>query len=334
MKKIKYLFNLIKNMDFKNMFKITKSVSKKAKKPFIVILFDIIYCGIKYQAGYYDYQEFEFYLLNKEERKTYLTRGKNNNLVKMFNNKDYWYLLQDKLEFNNKFKKYLKREYLDLRKSDINDFKEFVKNKDYVIAKELDNCGGKGIDKIKIVKKDIEKIYNDLINNKQYLVEEVLKQNKKIDELYSGSVNTLRLFTYFDGKDAYVLNSIFKIGNNGFVDNFSSGGMYTFTDKKGKIIVPAIDQADNKLEYHPSTKTKIVGFEIPNYDKAVKAVTNASKEIPEVKYIGWDVAILDKDVAIIEGNEFPGVFQIKPSFSTSKPIGVIPEYEKVMKIKI
>lgn len=313
------------------MFKIAKNVSKKAKKPFIAILIDIIHCGIKYQAGYYDYQEFEFYLLNKEERKTYLTRGINNSLVKKYNNKDYWYLLQDKIEFNKKFNKYLNRDWIDLRNTSLDDFKVFLKNKDYVIAKELDNCGGKGISKIKVTK-DIEKIRNELIKNKQYLVEEIIKQNTKINKLYDGSVNTLRFFTFFDGKETHILNTIFKIGNNGFVDNFSSGGMYTFLDEKGKVICPAIDQADNKITIHPSSKEKIIDFVIPNFEKACKLVKEASKEIPEIKYIGWDVAITENDACLVEGNEFPGVFQIKPSFDNGKHEGILTKYKKYMDI--
>lgn len=330
MRKIKFLINAIIHLDYKNMFKVAKNVSKKAKKSFIITFFDIIYCGFKYQAGYYDYQEFEFYLLNKEERKTYLTRGKNNSLVNKYNDKKYWYILQDKIEFNNRFKKYLRRDFLDLRDSSIEEFKDFCKNKEYVIAKELDNCGGKGIDKIKIDNKNIKKIYETLKNNKQYLVEEIIVQNKEVSKLYDGSVNTLRLFTFFDGKETHILNSIFKIGNNGFVDNFSSGGMYTFLDKKGQVIVPAIDQDDNKIEIHPTTKEKILGFKVPNYDKACSMVKEAAKLIPEVKYIGWDIAILEKDVCLVEGNEFPGVFQIKPSFDNGKHIGLIPEYKKYM----
>ena len=312
------------------MFKVAKNVSKKAKKPFIVIFIDIVYCGFKYQAGYYDYQEFEFYLLSKEERKTYLTRGINNSLVNKYNDKNYWHILQDKVEFNDRFKKFLKRDYIDLRKASVKEFEKFCKNKDYVIAKELDNCGGKGIDKVKIDIKIINKIYDKLKENKQFLVEELIVQNKKVAKLYDGSVNTLRLFTFYDGKEVYVLNSIFKIGNNGFVDNFSSGGMYTFLDKKGKIKVPAIDQADNKITIHPSTKEQILGFTIPNYDKACEMVKEASKLIPEIKYIGWDIAILENDVALVEGNEFPGVFQVKPSFEDGKHIGLLPEYKKYM----
>ena len=313
------------------MFRIAKQVSKKAHKPYLYILFDIIRCGLKYQAGYYDYQEFEFYLLNKEERKTYLTRGINNSLVKKYNNKEYWHYLQDKIEFNTKFNKYLKRDWIDLRNTDVKDFEKFLKGKEYVIAKELDNCGGKGISKIKVTK-DVKKIRNELINNKQFLVEEIIVQNKKIAKLYDGSVNTLRFFTFFDGKETHILNSIFKIGNNGFVDNFSSGGMYTFLNKEGKVICPAIDQADNKIEIHPSTKEQILGFEIPNFDKACEIVKEASKEIKEIQYIGWDVAILEKDACLVEGNEFPGVFQIKPSFDNGKHEGILTEYKKYMDI--
>ena len=43
------------------MFRIAKAISKKTKKNYISIVIDMIKCGFKYQAGYYDYQEFEFY---------------------------------------------------------------------------------------------------------------------------------------------------------------------------------------------------------------------------------------------------------------------------------
>lgn len=330
MKKIKFLIKAIKRMDYKSFFKITKKVSKKSNKPYIITLFDIIYCGLKYQAGYMDYMEFEFYKLNNKQRKTYLTRGKNNAIVNKYNDKNYWHYLSNKLEFNEKFKKYLKRDYINLNTSSLKDFELFLKNKDFIIAKEVDNCGGVGINKIKVKDYKIEDLYKELKKKKQYLVEEVIKQNSKINKLYDGSINTLRLFTFNDGKDVHIINSIFRIGNSSFVDNFSSGGMYTFLDDNGKVIVPAIDKEDNKITFHPTTKEKIVGFVIPNYDKAVKMVKEASKEIPEIKYIGWDIAITEKDVCLVEGNEFPGVFQIKPSFKKDS-IGVIPKYEKYIK---
>ena len=128
------------------------------------------------------------------------------------------------------------------------------------------------------------------------------------------------------------LNVVFKIGNGGVTDNFSSGSMYTFV-RDGKIIVPAIDRDDNIFYEHPISKINIVGYKIPNYDKAIDLVKECAKKVPEVKYVGWDVAITDSDAVIIEGNCFPGVYQIKPSFVKEK-VGLIPIFEKAMKIKI
>ena len=62
----------------------------------------MIICALKYGAAFYDYQEFEFYNLNSKQRKTYLTRSINNKIVKAYNNKDFWYIFNDKFIFNEK----------------------------------------------------------------------------------------------------------------------------------------------------------------------------------------------------------------------------------------
>ena len=87
MGKVKYLFQRIIQLDYQNMFRIAKKISQKTGKSYMGILLDMARCGLKYQAGYYDYQEFEFYNLNSKQRKTYLTRGKNNEIIKRFNEK-------------------------------------------------------------------------------------------------------------------------------------------------------------------------------------------------------------------------------------------------------
>lgn len=108
--------------------------------------------------------------------------------------------------------------------------------------------------------------------------------------------------------------------------------MYTFVED-GKIIVPAIDNLDNIYEIHPISNIKIKGYTIPNYDKAIKLVSLCASIIKEVKYVGWDVAILEDGVSLIEGNWYPGIYQIKPSLTTDKK-GLVSTYEHAMKIKI
>ena len=331
MGKIKYLFKRIIKMDYKNMFKIAKAINKKTGKNTIFILLDMVKCGLKYQAGYYDYQEFEFYNLNKEERKTYLTRVKNNAIVKMFNDKDKFYLFDNKYEFNKLFDKFLKREWLYLD----NNYEKFVKfcsNKEEIIVKPINGCGGVGVELIKIDKTKLKSIYNKLIKNKQLLIEEKIIQHKDMAKLNSSSVNTLRIVTYFDGVDTHILNVVLKIGNGGVTDNFSSGSMYTFI-KDGKIFVPAIDRDDNIFKVHPISHVNLIGYTIPNYEKCIKMVRECAKIIPEVKYVGCDVAITKNGASLIEGNCYPGIYQIKPSF-INKKCGLVKTYEDAMKIRI
>lgn len=331
MKSLIYKIKCFKSGTIKSIFNIVEKIYNKTHKCRLFLFIDIVYCSIKYGAGPYDYQEFEFYNLNSKERKTYLTRVKNNAIVRMFNDKEIAKKFDDKVQFNKIFNKYLKRDWLYLD----NNYEEFVKfcesKKDF-IAKPVGGSGGEGIELIKVDKKNYKKTYEYLISNNKLLVEEKIIQNKKIGMLNKTSVNTFRIVSFFDGKETHILNVVFKIGNGGVTDNFSSGSMYTFV-RDGKIIVPAIDRDDNIFYEHPISKINIVGYEIPNYDKAIDLVKKCAKKVPEVKYVGWDVAITDSDAVIIEGNCFPGVYQIKPSFVKEK-VGLIPIFEKAMKIKI
>ena len=59
----------------------------------------------------------------------------------------------------------------------------------------------------------------------------------------------------------------------------------------------------------------------------------AALVVPEIRYVGWDVAITEDDVCLIEGNCYPGIYQIKPRFLDVKE-GLVKVYEQAMKIKI
>lgn len=328
MEKIKRILKL----DYSNMIKIAKAVSKKTNKNLLFILFDMTKCGLKYQAGYYDYQEFEFYNLNKEQRETYLTRGKNNEIIKKFNDKSKFYIFDNKEEMYKIYNKFLKRQWMVLNENNYNDFLDFFKQNKVIIVKPIDGEGGKGIEKYEYINDEESKIvYSSLLFKKQLLVEQCIKQHPDMNKLYNKSVNTLRMFTFYKDGQAYFLQAILKVGNGGVVDNFSSGGMYTYVDDEGTVYAEAIDQMDNKYYKHPISNETIVGFKVPMFKYAVGMVKEAAKVVPEMGYIGWDVAISEDGPVLVEGNCYPGVFQVKPSLVEKKE-GIIPKYNKVMRI--
>lgn len=314
------------------MFKIAKAISKKTNKNTYLIVIDMIKCGLKYQAGYYDYQEFEFYNLNNDERKTYLTRGKNNEIVKKFNDKSSFHKFENKAEFNSIFNKYLKRNWMVLNNNNYADFEKFLKTNKAIIVKPIDDEGGNGVEKF-VYSNDLncQELYNKLIDNGQLLIEECIKQHSDMNILYDKSVNTMRMFTFYKDGESFFLQAVLKIGNGGIVDNFSSGGMYTYVSDTGDVYVEAIDKNDNIYHTHPVSNHKIVGFKVPMFKEAVELVKECAKIVPEIAYVGWDVAISENGPVIVEGNCFPGVFQVKPSLVDKKE-GLIPKYNEIMRI--
>ena len=300
----------------------------------IHIFLDMIICGIKYGAGYSDYVEFEWDLLNARQRKTYLTSELNNRIVKKYNNKAYWHLFQNKIEFNNLFKDYLGREYLSIYNNDssFNDFKNFSLKHKKICAKPIYGSCGEGIEFIVVNKNtNFEKLYKRLRKEKKYLIEEYVIQHNDLMKLYPGSVNTLRIISFLNNNhEVNIIKTIIKFGTTGEIDNHVAGGMYTFLNEKGIVLYPACDDFGHAYKVHPITKTNIVGFKVPFYNEAKELVKKAAKIVPEIRYIGWDIAITNKGPIIIEGNEYCGLFQNKASTNPSKE-GDLPLFRKYIK---
>lgn len=328
---IKYLLRRIKGMNYKNFFKKIDKVHNKNRKNKFLIFLDVVYCGLRYQSGYVDYELFAMYNLNAKQRKTILTRGINNAIVKKLNNPEYNVFFSNKVEFNRRFNKYLNREWLYLN-NNFAEFDNFLKNKKEIFCKPLDLSCGSGIEKIKIKDKDSKELYEYLLKNKQLLIEEVAVQHKEMSGLHPSSINTVRVVTINNGKFITVVAAFLRIGNNNrVVDNFNSGGMTSKVDvKDGMINFPALDKNDLLYNEHPMTGKKIKGFKIPMWDEVKKMCEEAAKNIPEIGYVAWDVCIGPKKPYLIEGNEFPGhdLYQLPPHRENN--MGIYPIFKEAM----
>ena len=75
----------------------------------------------------------------------------------------------------------------------------------------------------------------------------------------------------------------------------------TMLDDEGVVHSPAFDESGTTFATHPLSGTPIVGFHVPYYDRVIAFVDELSREIPEVPYVGWDVAIAPDGPVVIEG---------------------------------
>ena len=336
MSKIGYIMRCIRTMSFSRMFKTISSIHERTKKSRIVLFFDMVYCGLRFGAGYRDYDLNEWWTLNAKQRKTYITRGINNSLVKKLNDSNYYHILANKVEFNEHFSDCLGREWLNLQTASFEDFEKFYANIDTFIAKPLDGACGRGV--VKVCRGDYEcaqAAYDALIEMKSYLVEEYVVQHPVISAIYPCSVNTLRIVTVTDDKGKpHILYAFIRIGNGGrVVDNINAGGMAAPIDvDTGVINNVAFDKDYNYYDKHPYTDHNLIGVEIPYWNDACEFVIDAAKRIPQLRYVGWDVAITEKGPVFVEANHHPGHDIIQMPRHTPDKIGMLPEFKKYVNI--
>ena len=317
-------------MDYKRFFKVCDRIHRKTGKNRVFLFIDMVICGLKYKAGYLDYELFEMYNLNAKQRATILTRGKNDEFVKKYNVRNYRDLFNNKWNFNNKFKKFTKRDFMLLDETNEKEFNEFCKGKEYIIAKPIDGTHGDGIMKIKPNKGT----YKKLVNSESRLIEDYIIQDKGMDKLNPSSINTIRIVTLYDQGISTIICTYLRVGNNKIVDNFNNGGMVVpVNTDTGIIEYNAIDKAGNVFEKHPETGTKFIGFKVPQFEEAKKLCMEASKVIPEVGYVGWDVGISNKGPCLIEGNDYPGHDIYNLPIHRTNGIGVYPDFLKRMERK-
>ncbi len=331
MNKLKYLAYCLGHMNYGAALHAIRATAKESGKPGVWILGDMVWCGLRYQAGYNDYRSLDFYLLDGDQRASVLTRGKNNVIVRKYNDKAACIRLDDKGLFCKLYDPFLHREWLDLREASEEDFKSFAARHPTFIVKPVTGIGGAGVEKKTVTSEtDLTRLYTSLREGDQALAEELVIQHPELAALYPQAVNSLRLYTFYDGKDVNVLRCVLKLGNHGsVVDNDASGGMFTFLEENGVVKYPAVDLEEHIYDKHPETGKTIPGFRVPFFREALALVKEAALVTPQVAYVGWDVAITTTGPALIEGNSYPGVYDPKGRFWNGVE-GCLSEYKKYM----
>lgn len=289
--------------EFVKMCGIVSQITKKNK---IIIACDILLSTLIFGSSSVEYYTLSFYRRSYKNRKTFMTTFSNLRVQKKLNDKEYIHYLSDKNEFNEKFAAFINRDWVDFN-DDFEKVKDFIKKHDCIIIKPKRGHSG-----LRIFLMDIlpgitdDEIKKIITGNDDCVAEEVLANHEDIATLNSSSLNTLRIITIFSCDNVELLFAGIRIGAQGAViDNISSGGSSAAIDlDSGKIRSSFQGKKTNQ------TKETIIkdeiGFQIPCWQEVKQFVRKAALEIPQVRYIAWDVAITTKGLALIEGNHSSG----------------------------
>lgn len=208
---------------------------------------------------------------------------------------------------------YLGREWLDLRRCTFAEFETFTKRHHRWIAKRFDGRASRGlevIDSTASVTRDGEAVlslYERLIEEKKYIIEEYIVQHDQVMRVYDKAVATLRLFTInLGGAVETVFIPTINFGSQGALTN-NGASVQAFFDEENGVITSGADIGITRpiVESHPDSNLMLKGLVIPFAPEAVAMVKSAALHVPELPFIGWDVAITQTAPVIVEGNAAP-----------------------------
>ena len=336
MGKLSFFLKRLVRMDFAKMWKTTAFLKERSGKSRLWLLGDMLRCALRYNAGYMDYKIAEMYRLTDAQKKTVITRGLSNTIVRRMNDKAYWYLFDDKAAFNELFKENINRNWLKLSSDTTpEEFKAFLDQNPDLIAKPLEGSSGQGIERFTREHwLGREKDFLQELRDKSIgILEERVIQHPRMMALCPTSVNTIRIATLLGEKKQGVVYAFLRIGNGKVMDNVDCGGMAARVDlKSGKLLTVDANKTGNTFETHPQTGTPIIGFEVPFFQEAMDMCLAAAQKVPQMRFVAWDVAVTENGPCFIEGNSFPS--HAVPQFAAHYPdgIGIMREFRTFMDI--
>lgn len=297
--KILYIYQSIKTN--------VNKVSRKYGGSRMGILGDMILSMIQYSASPSNYYHFGFPSLNHAQRKTYVTHRLSEQIQKKYNSPKYQIVFYDKMIFSRVFSEFYGRRCISTETMTREEFMSFVNNVSKFIYKPLEGGQGKGIQVFeKIGVGEYTQIYDNL-KETHGIIEEWIQQHPLMHELYPDAVNIIRVQTVYAKGRCNFLGATLTIGYKNKIANASADSIFTLVDvKTGQVSTDGCDYNDNTYINHPETGVHFKGFQIPMWEEVLTMLEKAAARVPEIGYVGWDVAITEYGPVIIEGNNDGG----------------------------
>lgn len=178
------------------------------------------------------------------------------------------------------------------------------------IIKPSDGGEGKGISFISknISREEVEKILTSYRSG--YICQQVIRNHSAFSALYPDSLNTLRMCTLHWKDTFYFVGAVLRMGTANRVDNWSQGGLACGVNPDGTMQKYAFYENGELVEKHPVTGVVFENHKLPKIPEAIELVKKLHSQLPQQKYISWDITVDDEgDLMMIELNS-PGTHEM------------------------
>ncbi len=308
-KRILYFSYYLKELDREKFRSFLKKAKEDTGRSTFSILSDVISAVFKYNISILEYFQFHFYAISKVERETFAGTGYMYEYQLKMNPKSARALLEDKLQFLDGYKQFVRHEHVSLAQMEKlpTAAEKILSNKSgKLVLKNAHGQCGNSIEVINTNGLTQQKIVDQLKKSGNDLVEEFVVQHRDLMALSSSGLNTVRIITQLNSKDEVdILGARLRITINSAVDNLAAGNMAASINvETGKLDGPGVysDITKKDEQYHPITRVPVIGFQVPFWKESLQLVKDAALKNKTNRSIGWDVAITAQGPELIEGN--------------------------------
>lgn len=312
--RIRYAAKRLRRIDVGSVFARAKEASKLHGKPAPLIVADMLWSAARHHVGFQDYVDYDFAILSRAERETYMTHPVSNQISQRYAQPAYRQTFHDKIAFDRAFAEHLHRDWMVVEEGNAAELAAFVQRLGTVIVKTPMGQAGSGVFRYHAADvTDWDGFHRELLDKGRLLVEEVITQHPDLAAVCPGTVNTTRVTAFFDGEKTHILAIAQKFGRGEVSDQMSFGGFYTMLDDEGRAVGPGYDSYGNVHVTHPDSGFVIADFQLPMMDELRAFVDQVARVVPQVQYVGWDIVMSPTGPVLVEGNWGAGVYENKPS---------------------
>ncbi len=314
---------------FKKIWAESQALSHAEGRSKLFYFCDYLHAFMRHGATLRQYSAGGFHKMHNFERSRCVTYRRWEKMLTVFNDPSQVHIFENKAEFNKRFAQFNQRGWLYLKECTQEQFLQMVRPGCNYILKPLDEWEGHGVRKLTSAETTDPAATFAQLKGTDVIVEEFINQHPSMN-FGNASVNTLRVMSVWDKRQgkALIYKAILRVGvGDSVIDNYCSGGLiYPVNIATGVVEAPGIGKKYGEQMFHPGTSICMLGFKIPNWDKVVETVNAAAGVVPQVRFVGWDVAITPSGVELVEGNH-------NPDYELIEFLGDNAWYQKIMNVK-
>ena len=287
-------------------------------------IWDYLYCKRRYKCNLEEYLGFKFYNYKDRYRKNFIVNAHRSQFVNINTRSFTW----SKYVFYQYIPDLFKREIILAPNCDEETFVQFFSKHKKIVVKPDRGSLGKDVMLLEYTDDaSAREYFRSIALDEHTICEEFIRQHPVLNALNPHSVNTIRVTSLLIDGEVEILTATLRCGagEDSITDNLSKGGIGARIDIETGIICDyGRDFAMNSYSHHPVSGVQIIGLQIPNWDRAIARIKEAHKRVPQCTLYGWDIAITEDDIDIVEANSKPGIKNIQHLDGVPKGHKLIP----------